>query len=158
MEETPLVLKGSADRQARASRGEGMAVSRVAPRSIVCTIWMHGLAAILLLIAFTACDCRPSSPHLTLATTTSVGNSGLLDQLMPAFAREQGSDIRPRLVPFGVELRKVLFRFQYLQPVELGSWGAAVRQLEGLIDEKQPGGASRARAKSGQWRGARSPA
>jgi tungstate transport system substrate-binding protein len=106
VEETSLVVKRSADRQAGASRGEGMAVSRVARRSIVCAIRMHGRAGILLLlIAFTACDRRPSPPHLTLATTTSVGNSGLLDQLMPAFAREHRSEVRPRLVGSGLALR-----------------------------------------------------
>lgn len=67
---------------------------------------MHGLAAIpLLLIAVTACDRRPSPPHLTLATTTSIGNSGLLDELMPAFAREQRSEVRPLLVGSGLALR-----------------------------------------------------
>jgi ABC-type tungstate transport system permease subunit len=31
---------------------------------------------------------RPTLRHVTLATTTSVGHSGLLDQLIPAFVKE----------------------------------------------------------------------
>jgi tungstate transport system substrate-binding protein len=50
--------------------------------------------AILLLLA--SCS-RPASPRLVLATTTSVGNSGLLDNLLPAYQREAH-------VVFGVHL------------------------------------------------------
>jgi tungstate transport system substrate-binding protein len=64
------------------------------------------LAAILLLgFAVSACNRRSPPPHLTLATTTSVGNSGLLDQLIPAFAKERGPEVRPLLVGSGLALR-----------------------------------------------------
>ena len=49
----------------------------------------------VLLIALTAC--APAQPPLVLATTTSVGNSGLLDRLLP----EYGEVVRPVLVGSG---------------------------------------------------------
>lgn len=68
--------------------------------------WLQLLTCLLLLaVAVTACDRQSTRPHLTLATTTSVGNSGLLDQLIPAFAKEQGSEVRPLLVGSGLALR-----------------------------------------------------
>ncbi|MGB2714380.1 MAG: substrate-binding domain-containing protein [Vicinamibacterales bacterium] len=46
-----------------------------------------------------ACAGDSVPARLTLATTTSVVNSGLLDTLIPAFKRESGIDVRP--VPVG---------------------------------------------------------
>lgn len=49
----------------------------------------------LLLVAVAAC--APAQPPLVLATTTSVGNSGLLDRLLPQY----GEVVRPVLVGSG---------------------------------------------------------
>lgn len=53
-----------------------------------------------------ACGLSPqSAPYLVLATTTSVGNSGLLDVLVPAWQQESGVEVRPLLVGSGRALR-----------------------------------------------------
>lgn len=45
---------------------------------------------------------------MTLATTTSVGNSGLLDALLPVFEREAGIQVRPLLVGSGRALQMLV--------------------------------------------------
>ena len=53
-----------------------------------------------------ACAGGGSTPdYLVLATTTSVGNSGLLDVLAPAWEKAHGVDLRPALVGSGRALR-----------------------------------------------------
>lgn len=60
----------------------------------------------LLLLAATACSREPNlSRSIVLATTTSVGNSGLLDVLAPDWHRESGVEVRPLLVGSGRALR-----------------------------------------------------
>ena len=53
------------------------------------------------LTASLLCGCAPSPATLTLATTTSVGNAGLLDALRPAYERETRVVIRAHLVGSG---------------------------------------------------------
>jgi tungstate transport system substrate-binding protein len=55
--------------------------------------------AVLLWVAAAACA-RPA-PTLTLATTTSVGNSGLLDAVREAYERSRGTALRAHLVGSG---------------------------------------------------------
>jgi tungstate transport system substrate-binding protein len=59
--------------------------------------------AALLLIAIAAGACaRAVEPrHFVLATTTSVGNAGLLDELLPAFERATGIEARVHLAGSG---------------------------------------------------------
>jgi tungstate transport system substrate-binding protein len=66
-----------------------------------------GLASgvFVLLITAAACGRAGSQPYLVLATTTSVGNSGLLDVLAAAWRRETQIDVRPTLVGSGRALR-----------------------------------------------------
>lgn len=49
--------------------------------------------------------CRQPATPLVLATTTSVGNSGLLENLLPAFEKQQGVVVRPHLVGSGLALK-----------------------------------------------------
>src|SRR5207237_3019277 len=59
-----------------------------------------------LLIAVVCLSCHVAAPPaLTLATTTSVGNSGLLDQLAPAFHQYYGIEIHSHLVGSGLALK-----------------------------------------------------
>lgn len=64
---------------------------------------MLGLAAILVVLAM-ACS-RDAARPLMLATTTSVGHSGLLDVLVPAYERETGTKVHTQLVGSGLALR-----------------------------------------------------
>lgn len=64
---------------------------------------MRPLTAILFALALFACAAPPA--HLALATTTSVGNSGLLDVLLPAWRNEGGLEIRAVLAGSGRALR-----------------------------------------------------
>lgn len=59
------------------------------------------LAVALSLGAITVCSHRPASEPVTLATTTSVGNSGLLEALLPAFRSDTGLEVRAHLVGSG---------------------------------------------------------
>ncbi|MGH9348552.1 MAG: substrate-binding domain-containing protein [Vicinamibacterales bacterium] len=52
-----------------------------------------------------ACGAHGPPVYIVLATTTSVGSSGLLDVLVPAWRREGGVEIRPMLVGSGRALR-----------------------------------------------------
>ncbi len=63
------------------------------------------LLLLVLLLTATACRRDRSDASLVLATTTSVGNSGLLDVLVPAWERESGVRVRPLLVGSGRALR-----------------------------------------------------
>lgn len=56
--------------------------------------------AVALAAATLACA-QPNTPHLTMATTTSVGNSGLLDELLSAYKQERGTDVQAHLVGSG---------------------------------------------------------
>lgn len=58
-------------------------------------------ALILTLAVAVHWGCAGPSPALTLATTTSVGNSGLLDVLLPAFERQHGITVHAHLVGSG---------------------------------------------------------
>lgn len=55
-------------------------------------------------LALSACAMPPADP-LVLATTTSVGNSGLLDALLPAFEKRHGLPFRVHLAGSGLALR-----------------------------------------------------
>jgi tungstate transport system substrate-binding protein len=52
-----------------------------------------------------ACGRHSHASLLTLGTTTSVGNSGLLDGLLPLFRQQHGIEIRAHLVGSGMALR-----------------------------------------------------
>ena len=58
-----------------------------------------------LLIVTTGCTHSSSQPYLVLATTTSVGNSGLLDVLAPAWQQATHVELRPTLAGSGRALR-----------------------------------------------------
>ena len=45
--------------------------------------------------------CHPPAKELTLATTTSVGNSGLLDVLLPPYERDSHLVVRTHMVGSG---------------------------------------------------------
>lgn len=62
--------------------------------------------AVTSLLVLTLAGCVREQPRpLTLATTTSVANSGLLDALLPAFQREHQRTVRSHLVGSGRALR-----------------------------------------------------
>lgn len=62
-------------------------------------------SAVLLLVVAVGCQGGTPQPHLVLATTTSVGNSGLLDALAPAWQQATGVELRPTLAGSGRALR-----------------------------------------------------
>lgn len=51
------------------------------------------------------CGSAPGRATLTLATTTSVSNSGLLDALLPDYRASSGVTVQPRLVGSGLALK-----------------------------------------------------
>ena len=55
------------------------------------------LLILLLLLAVAACS-RSTRPdeRITLATTTSTQDSGLLDVLVPMFEKQSGIEVKPR--------------------------------------------------------------
>jgi tungstate transport system substrate-binding protein len=56
-------------------------------------------------VALVGTDCRVAAPPpLTLATTTSVGNSGLLEPLSRAWRNERGAELRSHLAGSGLAL------------------------------------------------------
>lgn len=63
--------------------------------------------AVVILVLGAACARDEAPAHLVLATTTSVGNSGLLDTLAPRFQAETGVEIRPALAGSGRALRSL---------------------------------------------------
>lgn len=66
----------------------------------------RAVAIILAVACAVSSGCRESASHqLVLGTTTSVGNSGLLEVLLPAFERHKGITIRPSLVGSGRALK-----------------------------------------------------
>lgn len=68
------------------------------------TITIRATACLVLLLA--SAGCRDDAPPLlVLATTTSVGHSGLLDALVPAFRVRTGITLRAHLVGSGQALR-----------------------------------------------------
>lgn len=67
---------------------------------------LRDLALVLMLCLLApSCGSSTGSLHLVLATTTSVGNSGLLDVLLPAWQAEQGVEVRVSLAGSGRALR-----------------------------------------------------
>lgn len=59
-----------------------------------------------LVLALASCGSgQPTSRHVVLATTTSVGNSGLLDALLPAFQQQRQLQVHSHLVGSGLALR-----------------------------------------------------
>ena len=70
------------------------------PRSTVRLIVAFAMSLVL-----TDCGGGQSTPPLVLATTTSVGNSGLLDALVPAFQQHHGVTVRTHLVGSGLALK-----------------------------------------------------
>ena len=66
----------------------------------------EAIAVAFFLAVLCAAGCRQSAPEtLVLATTTSVGNSGLLDRLVEAYRSKTGLAIRTQLVGSGFALR-----------------------------------------------------
>lgn len=66
----------------------------------------EAIAVLFFPVVLFAAGCRQSAPQtLALATTTSVGNSGLLDRLVEAYRSETGITIRTQLVGSGFALR-----------------------------------------------------
>lgn len=66
----------------------------------------EAIAVPFLLALVCAAGCRQPAPQsLALATTTSVGNSGLLDRLVEAYRSEAGISVRTQLVGSGFALR-----------------------------------------------------
>lgn len=63
------------------------------------------LSSLLLVLAVSSCERKEPLRNLVLATTTSVGNSGLLDVLVAAFEREHGVEVRSHLVGSGLALK-----------------------------------------------------
>ena len=61
--------------------------------------------AACLLLALAAPACARTPAYLVLATTTSVGHSGLLDALLPAWGQSHDVEIRPTLAGSGRALR-----------------------------------------------------
>lgn len=62
-------------------------------------------------VALAALACgEPPRNHLTLATTTSVGNSGLLDVLLPAYEQQHGTVVQAHLVGSGRALAMLAAR------------------------------------------------
>ncbi|MBN1772765.1 MAG: substrate-binding domain-containing protein [Deltaproteobacteria bacterium] len=61
--------------------------------------------ALLVLPALGSGACRRSEPRIVMATTTSVRDCGLLDELLPAFERETGIKVAPVAVGSGEALR-----------------------------------------------------
>jgi tungstate transport system substrate-binding protein len=67
---------------------------------------LRAVAPVIAAISVLAGACRHSAGHqLALGTTTSVGNSGLLEVLLPAFDTDRGIDIRPSLIGSGRALK-----------------------------------------------------
>lgn len=60
--------------------------------------------ALCLLVALAGAACERPPAYLVLATTTSVGNSGLLDALLPAWQQSHAVEIRPALAGSGRSL------------------------------------------------------
>lgn len=65
---------------------------------------------VLALIGWLLISCGPPAEPLVLATTTSVGNSGLLEAILPAFERERGLTVRAHLVGSGLALKMLADR------------------------------------------------
>jgi len=63
------------------------------------------IAVLVLGIGVIGCRSAGAPATLTLATTTSVGNSGLLDQLTDAFQQQYGIQLRSHLVGSGLALQ-----------------------------------------------------
>lgn len=63
------------------------------------------LPVLLVLSAVGSAGCRKSEQRIVMATTTSVRDCGLLDELLPAFERETGIKVAPVAVGSGEALR-----------------------------------------------------
>jgi tungstate transport system substrate-binding protein len=64
-----------------------------------------GLAALCLLLAAPGAGAEPAEARLLLATTTSVRDSGLLDEILPLFTEETGVRVQAVAVGTGAALR-----------------------------------------------------
>jgi tungstate transport system substrate-binding protein len=62
-------------------------------------MWRNSAAVVLLCVVVSGCHAPPT--ELTLATTTSVGNSGLLEALLPAYQRQSQVVVRTHMVGSG---------------------------------------------------------
>jgi tungstate transport system substrate-binding protein len=60
---------------------------------------------LVLALALSACQSAPKNPDLILATTTSTQDSGLLDELIPAFEKETGYKVKIVAVGTGQALK-----------------------------------------------------
>ena len=58
-----------------------------------------------IIVSLSACSRSVEPRRLSLATTTSVGNSGLLDPLLASYRDETGVDVRAQLVGSGLALK-----------------------------------------------------
>jgi tungstate transport system substrate-binding protein len=64
-----------------------------------------GPIALTLLFVLVLASCADRTRYIVLATTTSIGNSGLLDALAPALQREHRLEVRAHLVGSGLALK-----------------------------------------------------
>jgi tungstate transport system substrate-binding protein len=69
----------------------------------------HILVAVALLASLvavlTGCDKTPDNPELIMASTTSTGDSGLMDVLIPMFEKDTGYTVKPIYVGTGAALQ-----------------------------------------------------
>ncbi|MDD5082456.1 MAG: substrate-binding domain-containing protein [Dehalococcoidales bacterium] len=68
----------------------------------------HAIAPLILLLTLVlvmaGCSGTPSNPELIMASTTSTGDSGLMDALIPIFEEETGYTIKPIYVGSGAAM------------------------------------------------------
>lgn len=62
--------------------------------SLFCKISVLSLLAFLLLISFTACSKAPEKRNITLSTTTSLNDSGLLEYLKPQLEKDTNLNLK----------------------------------------------------------------
>ena len=65
------------------------------------------LIAVLLTVMVTAsagCSSKPANPELIMASTTSTGDSGLMDTLIPLFQKKTGYNVKPIYVGSGAAM------------------------------------------------------
>ena len=73
--------------------------------SVTSPRWVVTFVALLLLGVLLSCERSPTQQVLTMATTTSVENSGLMSALVPAFERKYGVKVRYVAVGTGAAIR-----------------------------------------------------
>lgn len=62
--------------------------------ALLCRSGLFAVVMSILLLSFTACSVGTVNKNLTLATTTSVNDSGLMDYLKPVFEKDMGINLK----------------------------------------------------------------